>query len=273
MPLIRPRSLALFFIFSALFTAPAFSAEPALLEITVLDTGYADAILIQSPEGQNVLLDSGDVTKPDLVADFLKSKKIDRLDLVIISHPHKNHFGALFRVLDEVAIKEIVWNGEPKPEEPFSDLLKKIQEKKIPLRIVVAGDRLELSKNFVFDVLSPFKKMTDNLNDNALVLKMSFHKASALFTTDIGYGVQNALIKKYKKKLVSDIVQVPHHGGPISENFVKFFKADFFILSTGPSDWPAPREAEIAKLKGQVLRTDKDGTLFFQSDGNKIWQK
>lgn len=262
-----------FFVFSALHVSPAFCAEPAFLEITVLNSGYADAILIQSPESRNVLLDSGDVTKPDLVADFLKAKQITELDLVIISHPHKNHFGALFRVLDDVKIKEIIWNGEPNPEEPFSSLLKKIEEKKIPLRIAVAGDRLEVTKDLTFDVLSPFQKMTDNLNDNALVLKMSFHTISVLFTTDIGYAVQNNLIKKYKKKLVSDIVQIPHHGGPISEKFVDFFKAKFFILSTGPSEWAGPRETEIAKLKGEVLRTDKDGDLVFLSDGTKIWRK
>lgn len=258
-------------LFFVLFAAPGYAEKPAL-EMTMLDTGYADAFLVKSPDGKNILLDSGDVKKPDLVVDFLKQKNVSRLDLVIISHPHKNHFGALFRVLDEIQIKEIAWNGDSRQEDPFPELLEKISGKKIPVRVLKAGDRLDISKDLNFLAFHPSGEMTDNINNNALVLKMTFGKKSALFTTDIGYGIQNDLIKKYGRKLKADVVQIPHHGGPISEKFIDFFKPEFFILSTGPNEWGLPREDQVSKLKSPVLRTDRNGTIVFRSDGNKIWK-
>lgn len=260
-----------FFILSLLFvfTSRSFAA-PAELEITALDTGYADCFVIQSPDGKNILLDSGDTEKPDLPADFLKQKGISRLDLIILSHPHKNHFGAMFRVLKEIEVREIVWNGDTHQEDPFSSLLALIKEKKIPLRALKAGDKLKISGDLEFTVFHPAGDMTENINNNALVLRMVYGKTSALFTTDVGYGVQNDLIKKYGKKLVSDIVQVPHHGGPVSEKFIKFFKPDFFVLSTGPNEWGQPREDQMTRLQSPVLRTDKDGNIIFRSDGKKI---
>ncbi len=263
------RILFLFLILTTVFSGVSFAA-PAELEITALDTGYADCFLVQSPDGKNILLDSGDTEKPDLVADFLKQKGITNLDLIILSHPHKNHFGAMFRVLKETQVREIVWNGDTHQEDPFASLLALIEEKKIPLRALKAGDKLKISGDLEFTVFHPDGDMTENINNNALVLRMAYGKTSVLFTTDVGYGVQDALIKEYGKKLTSDIVQVPHHGGPVSEKFTKFFKPVFFVLSTGPNEWGQPREDQMAKLQSPVLRTDKDGNIVFRSDGKKI---
>lgn len=267
------RFFSFLLMFAALFPSNAFSSESGSLEITFLNAGYADAAVIRSPEGRTVLLDSGDVEKPALVADFLREKGIKELDLVIISHPHKNHFGALFQVLDEVKVREIVWNGDTHQEEPFQNLLNKIQKQKILLRTVRAGDCLDISPALHFKVFHPADEMTVNINNNALVLKMIYGKASVLFMTDVGVGVQERLIKKSGKKLSSTIVQIPHHGGPLSEKFIKFFKPDFFVLSTGPNEWGLPREEQIAKLKAPVLRTDRDGNLVFQSDGKRFKQQ
>ncbi len=264
------RRLSALFFFLLLLPCQA-SAEEASLEITFLNSGYADAIFISAP-GKNILLDSGDVTKPALVAEFLKTKGVTSLDLVILSHPHKNHFGALFQVLEEIKIKEIVWNGDKNQEEPFSKLLEKIREKKIPLRAVKADDRLTLSETLSFTVFHPDGEMSENINHNALVLKMDYGKTAALFTTDVGIAGQNKLIQKYGEKLSASLVQIPHHGGPISDEFIAFFKPEFFALSTGPNDWLLPHEEDVALLRAPVYRTDKHGNLIFQSDGEKIWQ-
>ena len=255
--------------FLLIYSVSAFASQDNV-EITFLDTGYADAILINAPGGRNVLLDGGDVKKPELVAEFLKTKKTGSLEMIILSHPHKNHFGALFRVLDEINIREIVWNGEPNQEEPFPDFLKKIKEKNIPLRVVRAGEILKITENLTFTVFHPSGEFHSNINNNSLVLKMEHGKTSVLFTTDIGTLVQDDLIEKFGENLTADLVQIPHHGGPISQKFTDFFKPDFFALSTGPNEWDLNFESHIAKLQSPVIRTDKMGNLVFYSDGKKI---
>ncbi len=247
------------------------AAADELLRVTFLDAGYADAILIESPGGRKILLDGGDVEKPDLVFEFLKGQAFDALDLVIISHPHKNHFGALFRVLEEVRIGEIVWNGGPQQEAPFEDLMNRIREKKIPVRVLKAGDRLNVGP-LRFDVFHPGKTMEDNINANSLVLKLIYEDVALLFTTDITPGVQDSLIRKFGKKLAADLVQIPHHGGPLTQTFIEFFKPQFFALSTGPNEWMLPIERQVAALQAEVFRTDRHGRLIFESDGRKIWR-
>lgn len=263
-----------FFVLPILFLlAPVCgsAAVDELLKVTFLDAGYADAILIEPPGGRKILLDGGDVKKPDLVFEFLKSREIDTLDLVIISHPHKNHFGALFRVLEEVRIREIVWNGGPKQEPPFEDLMDRIREKKIPVRTLKAGDRLSAG-SLRFDIFHPGETLEDNINANSLVLKLIYENVSLLFTTDITPGVQDNLIRKFGKELAADLVQIPHHGGPLTQTFIEFFKPQFFALSTGPNEWMLPLERQVAALQGEVFRTDRHGNLIFESDGKKIWR-
>ncbi len=257
------------FVFLFLILLPLPSAHAEDLEITFLNAGYADAVLIRVPDGRHILFDAGDVGAPDLVADFLKSRGVKRLEFLILSHPNKNHFGAMFRVVEEVEIGGILWNGETDQEEPFADLLKKIEQKKLTMRVMREGSLLEFG-GVSISVLHPTTKLGSNVNDNSLALQLKHGDVRILLTGDIGYGVQNRLIKKYGKKLRSELVQIPHHGGPISEKFIDFFKPDFFVLSTGPNEWGQPREAEVAKLKSPVLRTDRHGTLAFRSDGKKI---
>lgn len=64
-----------------------------------------------------------------------------------------------------------------------------------------------------------------------------------------------------------DAVKVPHHGGSLSDEFLKAFEDKVFIISTGDNKWGWPKEEELRRLKGRVYRTDQDGTALLESDG------
>ena len=67
-----------------------------------------------------------------------------------------------------------------------------------------------------------------------------------------------------------DCIKMPHHGGPLSDDFLQTFIDKIFVISTGSNGWGWPREEDLKKLKGEVYRTDDHGTVVLESDGHMI---
>lgn len=243
------------------------SAEPPLSEITFIRTGFADAVLIGTEDGNYMLVDAGDVRRPKLVAAYLEERGIRSLERVILTHPHKNHFGGLSEILNQIEVKSVFWNGEKDQENPFPKVIEKIQSMEIPFVVLKAGERLQLSPRMQAEVLHPGADMSFGVNGNSLVLRIQDGEASALLMADIETEVQDLLIERHGDTLQADLVQIPHHGGPLSDLFIRFFRPRFFALSTGPSFYGPPYEDQLARLQGKLLRTDTGAHLHFYSDG------
>ncbi|OGX09477.1 MAG: hypothetical protein A2Y05_05000 [Omnitrophica WOR_2 bacterium GWA2_53_43] len=266
-----------------LATVPT-QADVRPLRAHFIDVGYADAILFEFPDATTMLIDAGDAQDSSSrshrspegeeptgrLISYLKSHQIQKIDTVVITHPHRNHFGGLRKVAGRIPVARLFHNGDPNEEKGYAALLDYLKRKQVSIAVLRRGQTLEhLPDSVTVEVLNP-PDLNDSPNDNALALWIKHGKVSLLLLADIGPGRQDALLQASPGIRQADCIQVPHHGGPLSDAFIEAFQGKTFIISTGPNRWGLPHEDQLRKLNGTVYRTDRDGTLVVESDGNAL---
>jgi len=266
-----------------LATVPA-QADVRPLRAHFIDVGYADAILFEFPDATTMLIDAGDAQDSSSrshrspegeeptghLISYLKSYQIQKIDTVVITHPHRNHFGGLRKVAGRIPIGRVFHNGDPNAEKGYSALLSYLERKRVPVAILKSGQKLEqLPDPVTVEVLNP-PDFNGSANDNSLALWLKHDKVSFLLLADIGTARQDALLAAFPDIRQADCVLIPHHGGPLSDAFIEAFQEKLFIISTGPNRWGLPREDQLKELNGTVYRTDRNGTIVVESDGNTL---
>lgn len=254
------------------------------LTISVLNVGQADATLIQY-KGKNMLIDTGDVDSREDLVRQLKSRKVDTLDAVLITHPHGDHLGGMSALFKSFTIKKIYDNGQSANTAMYRNYLKNIKAKNIPYQQLKKGDTLSLGGDVKFEVLSPGTPFTKEntqgvsqsglTNDNSIVCKLTFGNFSMFFTGDAQKEVEAQLLKDYKpSKLKSDVLKVGHHGSKTSssDEFIKAVTPKAATISCGVNNqYKFPHEPTLKTLKKynvDVYRTDRDGDITITSDGS-----
>jgi competence protein ComEC len=258
-------------LFLSCLSKPAEKPHTDPLTVHFLNMGYADSVLIQFPNDRNLLIDAGDKENALKFKTYLSSLGIRRIDNLIITHPHKNHFGALLGLTETIPIRAIYENGDSRWEEGYYDLRREWENKKIKIKTLKRGDAFpHISNQTQIEILNP-DHLTENTNDSSIIIKLTYGKTVFLFCGDLSEAAQEKLIQVLGQKLKADCVLVPHHGGPLSKSFINFFDSKtIFVISTGPNRWGVPRAGDLESLKGTVLRTDKQGNITLKSDGKKI---
>ena len=235
-----------------------------------MDVGYGDAILIEFQDTTTMLIDAGETRYSSRLMSYLKANQIQKIDTVVITHPHQNHFGGLRKVAGRIPIGRVFHNGDPNEEKGYSALLSYLERKRVPAEILARGQKLEqLPDSVTVEALNP-PDLNGGANDNSLALWLKHGKVSVLFLADIGPGRQDALLAAFPQIRQADCVLIPHHGGPLSDAFIEAFQGKLFIVSTGPNRWGLPREDQLKELNGTVYRTDRNGTIVVESDGNAL---
>src|SRR3989338_7760639 len=225
------------------------------LRIHFLNVGYADAILMELPNGKNVLIDAGDKNPPRFLERYCLDHGILALDAAVITHPHVNHFGGYFRLLKTIKIHEVWINGTAEHDKEFPVLMKIFNRLNIPVHIKnAASPTIDLAPGVSLHCLHP-GELWDSINDDGMVLWLKYRNTSFLFTADIGFPIQKKLLTEHPELRASSMVQIPHHGGPIYAKWGEAFPRAIFIISTGPNPWGIPYQEELQKLGDRVLRT------------------
>ena len=260
------------FLFSAchcFFVTRCFGAEQTL-RVHFIDVGYGDAILVEFPDSSHMLIDAGPPEFSKKLLDYLHSLNITKLNTVLLTHPHKNHFGGLPHLVENLTIDRILINEDKNGEEGYGDLKELLKIKSISTSVLRRGmDIPHLPEGIVMNVLHP-EKITSDANNNSLVTFLQFDRTSFLFTGDIAIDAQEELLRLFPFVQLADCVQIPHHGGPISENFVNFFPKAIFVISTGKNKWGIPHKEDLRKIRRKTYRTDKKGTIIIKSNSQTL---
>jgi competence protein ComEC len=252
------------------------SMAEAPLSIRMLDVGQGDALLIQTPE-QTILIDTGDVDERDKFLQCLKKAGVKKIDKLIITHPHADHIGGAAVVFKEFEVKEVYDNGQPTNTNLYRTYLKTIRDRKMTYKHLATGDELDFGGGVTFKVFSPTKAMVkdgDDLNTNSIVGRLSYKDFSMLFTGDSTAEAEKTMLNTYGASLKSTLLKSPHHGSKTSSD-VAYLKqvapeAAFISLGAG-NEYGHPHKVTLNKYERQhikVYRTDTDGTVTIQSDGN-----
>ncbi len=263
---------------------------PGTLEVTALDVGQGDSILVVSPSGTSMLVDAGGpigshgvseiVSRFDMgeevVSPYLWSRRIRRLDIVVLSHAHTDHMGGMPSVLENFRPREL-WVGIDPHSPLYNQLLAEAARLGITVRHFHAGEHLAWS-GLPVTVLAPEPGYTNPgapKNDDSLVLRMSYGKASVLLEGDAERPSEQAMIAAGLVQPVT-LLKVGHHGSNTSStpDFLAAAAPHAALLSSGAGNPFGHPRAEVigrfAALGIPLLRTDREGlsTVFLTPDGH-----
>jgi competence protein ComEC len=229
----------------------------------------ADCHVIRMPSGATILIDAGLLAdSPGAVVNALKARKIQSIDLAIISHFHIDHYGALLDVHDAgIPIARVVGNVPDKaaaqPEAPWGCslphvhyTLDELRRRGIPFSTPKIGERVweertaegtdvALDAVCLFDGLNTPIGRTD-VNDTSIILRLSVGATRALFTGDLNHSLGTFLAQS-DFDLAADVLKVPHHGieGAAPNSFFERVGASAALVPTPRHHWESPRAARI----------------------------
>ncbi|MCA1832773.1 MAG: ComEC/Rec2 family competence protein [Actinobacteria bacterium] len=211
------------------------------LEITALDVGQGDAILVRVP-GASMLVDGG----PDraLVLKRLGAQHVRRLDYLVLTHPHADHVEGLVAVAGRLSIGREIDAGLDANLASYREYLQTLRSKGIPRDIVRAGAHYALGAATI-EVLWPadplFSGTSSDLNNNAILMRVRYGSASALLAGEVQEEGQQRLLDSQRDALRAEVFKVPHHGSPrFLREFYAATGAAVALIPVGPNDFGHP---------------------------------
>jgi competence protein ComEC len=257
--------------------------SPARLEITAVDVGQGDSILAVNPEGAAMLIDAGgpvgsrgpaevvanfDVGE-EVVSPYLWSRRLRRLDVVVLSHAHTDHMGGMPAILENFRPREL-WVSIDPHSRLYAGLLDQAKRLGIRVRHLHAGD-LERWGSVSVSVLAPgpaYGNANAPKNDDSLVLEMRYGKASALLEGDAETPSEHAMLAAGLVHPVT-LLKVGHHGSRTSSTqaFLDAAAPREAVISVGRRNtFGHPRPEVIGRLAAghaHLFRTDEFGLTSF----------
>ncbi|OQY25798.1 MAG: DNA internalization-related competence protein ComEC/Rec2 [Anaerolineaceae bacterium 4572_32.1] len=249
------------------------------LHLVFLDVGQGDAIFIESPTGQQILIDGG----PDptvLLARLGEQMPFwDRtLDIVILTHPDADHLTGLVSVLERYRVGHVFESGYTSDSPTYVRWQELLQEKQITVLNAQRGKEATLDGGLALTILHPGSTLLTGTeadsNNNSIVIRLVMGEFSALLTGDIESEVERELLRS-GQALDSTVLKAPHHGADTSSTsaFIQAVNPQVVVISVGQDNHfghPAPQVLE--RLAGySVLRTDERGSIEILSDGQNLW--
>lgn len=239
------------------------------MQVHFIDVGQGDSILIESPSGKTMLIDGGVKGAGQQIVSYLKELGINKLDIVVATHPDADHIGGLIPVLDNMMTEQFYDSGKVHTSQTFEEMLTRIDEKNIPYHVPKIGDDIEFDKDVNVKVLNANDQATDN-NDASIVLKMTYGNVSFLLTGDAGVALEKEMLQ-YDVK--ATVLKAGHHGSNTSssEEFIQAVKPEVTILSYGEDNKYGHPHAEIVDrlqaIGSKIYATADLGTITVSTDG------
>ena len=282
----RKKYINLILIISIIFSLLSFM--PQNLKVYFIDVGQGDSTLIVTPQNKTILIDGGGSEFSDFnvgektLLPYILDRGFNKIDYIIVSHFDSDHCGGLLYIMQEIKVKNIIIGKQYETSKNYEKFLEILKEKNINLKIVEAGNKINIENNLYFDILWPYSKnmISENaINNNSLVCKLIYKNFSILFTGDIEKIAENEIINTYKNKLYllkSNILKVAHHGSKTSsiKEFVENVNPQYALIGVGKNNkFGHPSDSTIQTLntkKTKIYRTDQKGEITIKTNGKKI---
>lgn len=260
---------------------PQPSASP--LQVYALDIGQGDSLLIVSPTGKTVLVDTGNPGNDSRIFTALDSHAGGRkIDLFIASHPHADHIGSADMVINGSTVARVLDSGYPHTTKTYENYLQAVKKSGAQFIEASPGQTFDLGGGAVITVLAPIKPYftqselrqgANPQNANSVVVRLDYNTFSMLFTGDAEAETEARMIAK-GANLRAKVLKVGHHGSryATSQAFLDVVKPEAAVISVGSdNNYGHPTQDTLTRLKtagAKVYRTDLEGEIKITSNGS-----
>ncbi|OHA78746.1 MAG: hypothetical protein A2V96_02165 [Candidatus Yonathbacteria bacterium RBG_16_43_6] len=253
------------------------------LTVSFLDVGQGDAIYIEAPNGNQVLIDGGRGRQTLRALGRVMPFWDRSLDLVIATHPDQDHTGGLPDVLSRMQIDGVVTTENTSATGVYEAFENEIQKEGATRVLARSGERIILDTGVVLEILSPDRNVVGwETNTASIVAKLSYGTKSFLFTGDAPQEIEKYIISKHiniesgSPMMASTVLKLGHHGSRTSTSrmFLSAVNPSYAIISAGKENPYGHPHKEVVNLLDEFnipsFSTAERGTITFVTDGEDI---
>lgn len=244
-----------------------------------IDVGQGDCELIRT-KNCNILIDCGEEEKADEVIGFIRYSGVERLDYVIATHPHSDHIGGMYRILESFDVGTVILPKIPRSAEPetlfYSKMLNTIKNRGINREYSAAGKIYTLGENASLEIISPIYDEYEELNNFSIVARLTHGANTFLFTGD-AESLAELDILDNGIDVRADVLKVAHHGsaGANSKAYLEKVRPKIAVIGVGSDNSYGHPHKDVLKRLAQVgcdeiYTTAADGNIVIISDGASL---
>ncbi|MBR5157070.1 MAG: MBL fold metallo-hydrolase [Clostridia bacterium] len=242
------------------------------LRVHFVDVGQADCTLIEMPDGTTMLIDAGNNDDGDDVVSYLKMCGIEKVDILIGTHPHEDHIGGLDDVINSFEIGAVYMPKVQSNTKTFRDVLNSVKQNDLTVKTAKSGVNIISDEEFNVKFVAPVSDRYEELNNYSAVVHLKYKNKAFLFTGDAEILSENEITGD----ISADVLKIGHHGSSTStgKEFFNRVNPDYVFIPCGAeNDYGHPHKETLKLLNSagvKVYRADTDGTVIFETDGENL---
>lgn len=252
---------------------------PQQFAVHFLDVGQGDAVLVQTPDGYEVLIDAG---ASGAVIQELRAVQAwnDRsIDIMIATHPDTDHVGGLVDVLQKYQV-DMIMQTESEGDSPAATAFAAaVADENAVIKFARAGQYIQVGASTTIEVLSPAGDTTGwRSNTASVIVRVVYGDTAFMLTGDAPSNIEDYLSELYGTALQSDVLKLGHHGSQTSssERFLDTVQPTYAVVSAGIDNrYGHPNQTVMQRVFARNIQTSHtgiDGTVTFYSDGERVWR-